>query len=62
MILIVTGALRMVHLKRGLEELKIGGLIKTIVKISQITEKSPGKLKKLALTQTLVEYHQLILV
>ena len=33
-----------------------------LIKIGQNTEKSPGDLKKLDVTQTPVEYHQLILV
>ena len=34
----------------------------SIIKIGQNTEKSPGDLRKLAVSQTLVESHQLILV
>ena len=34
----------------------------TIIEIGQNTEKSPGNLRRLAITQTLVENHQLTLV
>ena len=32
----------------------------SIVKISQITEKNPGELKRLTVTQNLAKYHQLV--
>ena len=49
---------------KGLEDLEIRGQIETIqiIKIGQNTEKSPGDLSRLAVTQTLVENYQLTLV
>ena len=53
-------------LLRGLEESEISGGIEhpnySITKISQNTEKSPGYLRKLAVTLTPVKDHQLILL
>ena len=66
---IVIGALGTVSkgLLQGLEDLEIRGRVESIpndsiIKISQNTEKSPGDLRRLAITETLVKRHQLILV
>ena len=50
---IVTGALGTVteRLIKGLENLKTTGRVETIIDIGQNTEKSPGDLRKLALTR-----------
>ena len=65
-ILIVIGTLGTVTegLVQGLEDLEIRGDHPnySIVEISQNTEKSPGDLRRLAVTQTPVENHQLTLV
>ena len=63
-ILIVIGALGTVTkgLQRGLEDLKFGGEIETIVNIDQNTEKSPGEPRGLYATQTPVRDDQLTLV
>ena len=66
LILIVIDVLGMIlkDLVRDLEKLKIEGQAKTIqiTKISQDTEKSPGDLRRLAVTQTPMKNHQLMLV
>ena len=53
-------------LVQGLEDLEIRGRVETIyyciIKIGQNTEKSPGDLKRLAVTQTPVRNHWLTLV
>ena len=64
---IVIGALSTINkrLVQGLEDLEIRGpveTIKTIIEIGQNTEKSPGDLRKLAVTQTPVRDHQLTLM
>ena len=64
---IVIGALSTINkrLVQGLEDLEIRGpveTIKTIIEIVQNTEKSPGDLRKLAVTQTPVRDHQLTLM
>ena len=65
---IVIGALGTVTkgLVQGLEDLEIIGRVNTpnysIVKIGQNTEKSPGYLMRLAVTQTPAENHQLTLM
>ena len=68
-ILIVIGALGTVtkRLVKGLEGLKIRGLVETIqtialLKISQNTEESLADLRRLAITQTPVRNHRLTLV
>ena len=68
MIPIIIGALGMIPkgLVWGLEELEIrisrDHLNYSIVKIGQNTEKSPGDLRRLAVTQNLLKEHQLMLV
>ena len=52
---------------KGLEELEIRARVETIpnssiIKIGQNTEKSPGVVKRLAVTKTSVKDHQLMLV
>ena len=50
-------------LLKGLEDLEFGGRVETIQTITtENTEKSPGDLMKLAVTQTPGENHQLILM
>ena len=64
-ITIIIDALGTVHksLIRCLEELEIGGRADySIIEIDQNTDKSPGDLKKLAVTQTPIKDHQLTLV
>ena len=54
------GTLRTVSkgLEKGLEGLELGGRIETsIIKIGQNTEKSPGYLRRLAVTQIPMEDH-----
>ena len=62
---LVIGALGTVpkDLERGMEELEIRRRIKTMqtVEIGLNTEKSPGDLRRLAVSQTLTKDHQLIL-
>ena len=53
-----------IGLIKGLEDLEISGRVETIqttalLKIGQNTEKSPGYLRRLAVTQTSVKDHQL---
>ena len=66
---IVIGALGTIPkgLIKELEDLEIKGQVETIqtlsiTRISQNTEKSPGDLRRLAVTQTPVRNHQLTLV
>ena len=66
---IVIGALGTVTkgLLKGLEDLEVGGRVETIqtnsiAKDRQNTETSPGELRRLAVTQTPVKNHQLILM
>ena len=50
---------------RGLEDLEIRGRVETIysiIEISQNTEKSPGDLRRVAVTETSVKDHQLTLM
>ena len=49
-------------LVQGLEDLEIRRRVVSIVEIDQNTEKSPGDLRSLAVTQTSVSNHQLTLV
>ena len=49
-------------LVKGLEDLEIRKQEESIIKISQNTEKRPGDLRRLAVTQTPVRNHQLMLV
>ena len=53
-------------LLKGLEELKVGGVVDHpnyyIIENSQNTEKSPGDLRRLVVTQTPVKNHQLTLM
>ena len=51
-------------LQKGLEDLEVGGRVETIQTITllengQNTEKSPGDLRRLAVTQTPVKNHRL---
>ena len=66
MLPIEINSFRTVHkgLERGLEELEIRGRIETIqtTEITQNTEKSPGGLRELATTQTILKDHQLTLL
>ena len=48
-------------LKR-LEDLEVGGRVETITENGQNTEKSPGDLRGLDVTQTPVKNHQLTLI
>ena len=62
-VIIIIGALGTVTkgLVQGLEELEIRGPSKlhySIIKIGQNTEKSPGDLRRLAVTQTHVRNHR----
>ena len=55
------------ELVQGLEDLKIRGRVETIqtksiIEIGQNTEKSPGDLRRLAVTQTPVRKHRLTMV
>ena len=55
------------ELIKGLEDLEIRGLVETIqmtalLKIIQETEKSSGDMRRLAVSQTPVEDHQLTLI
>ena len=64
---IVIGALGTVNkgLLKGLEDLEVGGRVETIyciIENSQNTEKSPGDLRRLAVTQTPVKDYQLMLM
>ena len=66
---IAVSALREVlkSLENGLAELEVGGQIETIqtttlLRSSRSTEKSPGDLRKLAVTKSLVKHHQRTLV
>ena len=61
---IVIGALGTVTkiLLKGLEDLEVGGRVETIQTTGQNTETSPGDLWRLAVTQTPVKNHQLILM
>ena len=68
-ILIVIGAFGTVikGLLKGLEDLEVGGRVETIqtttlFRTAGITEKSPGDLRKLAVTQTEMKNHQLTLI
>ena len=50
-------------LEKGLESLEIRGRIDTIQNTALLhTQKSPGDLRRLAVTQTPVKYHQLTLM
>ena len=53
-------------LSKGLEDLEAGGRVDhlnySIVENGQNTEKSPGDLRRLAVTQTPVKNHQLTLI
>ena len=55
-------------LLKGLEDLEVGGRVETIqtndgiIKNGQNTEKSPGDLRRLAVTQSPVKDHQLTLM
>ena len=54
-------------LLKGLEDLEVGGRVDTIqttalLKNGQNTEKSPGDLRRLAVTQSLVKDHQMSLM
>ena len=53
-------------LLKGLEDLEVGGLLETIqtsiVENGQNAEKSPEYLRRLAVTQNPVKYHQLTLM
>ena len=61
---IVISAFRMVTqgLLKGLEDLEVGGRVEIIIENGQNTEKSPRDLRRLAVTQTPVKNHQLILM
>ena len=66
---IVISALEIIPkgLVKGLRDLEIRGQVETIqtkniIKIGQNTEKSPGDLKRLAVTQTPIKDHQLMLM
>ena len=64
---VTKGLLIILLLLEGLEDLEIGGWVETIQKIAllkdgQNTEKSPGDLRRLAVTQTPVKNHQLTLM
>ena len=64
---IVIGAFGIVTkgLLKGLEDLEVDGLVETIYYIienGQDTEKNPGDLRRLAVTQTPVKDHQLTLM
>ena len=64
-ILIMIGAFGTVTkgLLKGLEDLEVGDHPNnSIIENSQNTEKSPGDLRRLAITQSLVKYHQLTLM
>ena len=63
-ILLLIGALGTVTkgLKPGLENLKIRGQVENIKTTGLNTEKSPGDMRRLAVTQTPVGNHQLPLV
>ena len=45
---------------KGLENLKIRGQVETIVEIGYNTKKSPGDLRRLAVTQSSARNHRLI--
>ncbi len=48
---------------KGLEDLEVGGRVETIQTTALLnTEKSPGDLRRLAVTQSSVKYHQLTLM
>ena len=54
-------------LLKGLEDLYVGGRVETIqnnsiIENGQNTEKCPGNLRRLAVTQSLVKDHQLMLM
>ena len=54
-------------LLKGLEDLEVGGRVETvqnyyIIENGQNTEKSPGDLRRFAVTQTPVKNHQLTLM
>ena len=54
-------------LLKGLEDSEVGDQVETtqttaLLKTVRNTEKSPGDLRRLAVTQTLVKYHQLTLM
>ena len=50
-------------LLKGLEDLEVSGRVETIQTTALLnTEKSPGDLRRLAVTQTPVENHQLTLM
>ena len=54
-------------LLKGLEDLEVGGRVETIqmtalLRTARITEKSPGDLRRLDVTQTPVKNHQLTLM
>ena len=64
---IVIGAFGIVTkgLLKGLEDLEVVGRVETIyciIENGQNTEKSPGDLRRLAVTQTPVKDHQLMLM
>ena len=61
---IVIGALGTVtkELLKGLVDLEVGGRVETIAEDGQNTETSPGDLRRLAVTQTPVKNHLLILM
>ena len=56
----------MIIIIKGLEDLEIKGRVKTIQTITLLRsariEKSPGDLRRLAITQTPVKHHQLTLM
>ena len=49
-------------LLKGLEDLEVGGRVEIIIENGQNTEKSPGDLRRLAVTQSPVKDHQLTLI
>ena len=66
---IVIGAFGTVtkELLKGLEDLEVDGRVETIqttalLRMAKNTEKSPGDLRRLAITQTPVKNHQLTLM
>ena len=66
---VVIGALKTIHkvFVMSLEDMEVRGMVKTIQttalsRSARDTEKSPGDLRRLALTQTPVKHQQLTLV
>ena len=49
-------------LLKGLKDLEVSGRVETIIGNGQNTEKSPGELRGLTVTQTPVKDHQLTLM